>query len=138
MNLIPLADIVFLLLIFFLLGSSFVLQSGIRVQVPFSPFLLAPLENPGIIAVTAPPHSRIYYENRQLNLEQLAARLEARAPRSGTVLLKADGRTDYELVAAISVLCIERGLSVVLATNPEAEATAVGGGPGTSGVGNGG
>ncbi len=120
MNFIPLADIAFLLLIFFLLGSSFVLQSGIRVEVPFSPFLLAPLESPEIISITPPPHSKIYYDNRNYSIDGLAARLEDGVDGT-TVVVKADAESSYQLVTRITALCLQNGLSVVLATNPEAK-----------------
>ncbi len=122
MNFIPLADIAFLLLIFFLLGSTFVLQSGIRVEVPFSPFLLTPLETPKIISVTSAPHSKIYFDNQTYDLDGLAEKFE-QTEVSGNVVIKADAQTSYNLVTQITSLCLQHGLSVVLATNPEAEAT---------------
>lgn len=134
MNLVPLADIAFLLLIFFLFGTTFVLQSGIKVAVPFSPFLLSPIENPRIITVTEPPHSKIYFQNRQVAPEDLPARLAEAGTGSGTLLLKADKRTPYELVTRISTAGIEAGFTVVLATNPEADPSADGAQPAASAV----
>lgn len=120
MNLVPMVDVVFLLLIFFLLSMSLVLQPGVQVQVPFSPFLLGPLSNPTIISITAPPHPRIYLDAREVGVGEIASILKEKGDgASRMMLIKADINTSYELVARVASACIEAGHQVVLATTPE-------------------
>ncbi len=118
MNLVPVVDVVFLLLVFFLLGTTFVLQPGIQVRMPVSPFLLGPVANPKIISITAPPHSRIYFENREVGLEQIPSLLEGLG-ETASILIKADYNTSYDLIMKVSSACLEAGHTVVLATASE-------------------
>lgn len=118
MNLIPVVDVVFLLLVFFLLGTTFVLQPGIQIKLPFSPFLLGPLANPKIVSITDPPHPRIFFDNRQIDPEHTASLLDALG-EPATVLIKADLNTTYDLVTKVASTCIGAGHTVVLATSSE-------------------
>ena len=52
---LPLVNVLFLVLAIFALSSRFVLQPGISVALPVSPFTLGPQQNPEIVSVTAAP-----------------------------------------------------------------------------------
>src|SRR5262249_57674161 len=52
---IPLVDLFFLLLLLFLISSTFLLHPGISVNLPFSKFTLGPQNNPVIVSITADP-----------------------------------------------------------------------------------
>jgi len=110
----------FLILLFFLLPSSaFLLQPGVSVSVPESPFLLSPQRNPRIISITAPPLSAVFFENQETDLLQLRQTLEKIRGRTQTVIIKADKRALYETVSAVMNLALELGFPVVLATAEE-------------------
>lgn len=110
----------FLILLFFLMPSSaFLLQQGISVTVPQSPFLLSPQRNPRIISITAPPLSAIFFENEQTDLTGLREALQKIRGRSPTVIIKADKRALYENISSVMNLALELGFPVVLATSED-------------------
>jgi biopolymer transport protein ExbD len=107
------------LIFFLLLGTSFMLQPGVAIDVPRSPFLLSPQRNPRIISVTAPPLSTIFFENEEVDLARLRERLQKLPGRSQTIIIKADKRALYENVSAVMNVALETGFPVVLATAEE-------------------
>ena len=110
----------FLILLFFLMPSSaFLLQQGISVTVPQSPFLLSPQRNPRIISITAPPLSAVFFENEQTDLTGLRQALQKIRGRSQTVIIKADKRALYENISSVMNLALELGFPVVLATSED-------------------
>lgn len=114
-----LTDIVFLLLIFFLLSSSFVIQSGIKVQLPKS--AAAEQETQRQIVITVTEKGLIFLNDRQVTTESLGAQL---APligedRDKMVIIKAD--QTVSLQSAVQVMDIAKGvgaLRLLIATQP--------------------
>ncbi|MEX1139477.1 MAG: biopolymer transporter ExbD [Bacteroidota bacterium] len=114
-----LTDIVFLLLIFFLLSSSFVIQSGIKVQLPKS--TVAEQETQRQIVITVTEKGLIFLNDRQVTTESLGAQL---APligedRDKMVIIKAD--QTVSLQSAVQVMDIAKGvgaLRLLIATQP--------------------
>lgn len=66
----PLIDMVFLLLIFFLLTSSFVLQEGIKIDLPSAKSSEIQQEKEIVISITK--DNQIYLSQRQVDLETLS------------------------------------------------------------------
>ena len=119
---VPLVNVVLLLLLFFLLGSSLVLQPGVSVSLPVAGAALTVPTLPESLVVSiqrgSPP--RVYFQDRPVSLEELTARLTANgAPAGRTVVLRADRGTPYEAVMAVSGRALAAGCHVVLATAPE-------------------
>lgn len=113
----------FLILLFFLmLGTTFMLQPGISVSVPRSPFLLSPQRNPRIISITAPPLSAVFFENQETDLSALRGKLQKIRGRSQTIIIKADKRALYENISSVMNLALELGFPVVLATAEDGNA----------------
>ncbi|MEO8825173.1 MAG: biopolymer transporter ExbD [Chthoniobacterales bacterium] len=100
------------------LCTTFLLQPGIAVNVPLSPFLLLPQQDPAIISITATPISTVFYANEEVPIEEVGARLDKRHGRSRTVIVKADQKAPLELVVQVMNQAIQHGYSVVLATTP--------------------
>ena len=116
----PLLDVVFLLIFFFLLSSSFVLQPGIAVTVPFSRFTLGPQPNQQIISITGGPNPAIYLRDQKVTLAQLGPALDVTKREGRSIVIKADRLVSYDLVMAVTNAVLERGISsVALATNPQ-------------------
>lgn len=115
----PALDVVLALVFFLLLSTSFLLQPGVAVSVPDSPFLLAPQRDPQVVSVTAPPLSAVYFENEQVSFEGLRAKLSAPQGRKRTVIIKADRLAPFDLVARTMNVALELGLPTVLATGEE-------------------
>jgi biopolymer transport protein ExbD len=117
--LIPLVDICFLLLLLFLVSSTFLLHPGISVNLPFSRFTLGPQRDPIIVSITAGPYPLIYYRDQQINLEDLGQRLKEDRTRDRSIIIQADRQTPQGSVMEVMNLCLESGYSVVLATSPK-------------------
>ncbi len=87
--LFALVDVAFLLIFFLLLSSNFILQPGIPVSMPFSPFTLGPQTNQQIISITGGAVPAIYFREQKITLEQLGPLLDA-AKRSHWLRLRCD------------------------------------------------
>ncbi len=117
--LIPLVDVCFLLLLLFLVSSTFLLHPGISVNLPFSKFTLGPQKNPIIVSITAGPYPLVYYRDQQIKLAELAQRLAQDHSPDRSIIIQADRLTPQGSVVEVMNLCLENGYSVVLATSPK-------------------
>jgi biopolymer transport protein ExbD len=117
--LIPLVDICFLLLLLFLVSSTFLLHPGISVNLPFSRFTLGPQRDPIIVSITAGPYPLIYYRDQQITVEDLGHRLKDDRSKDRSIIIQADRQTPQGSVVEVMNLCLENGYSVVLATSPK-------------------
>lgn len=104
---------------FLLLSSSFLLQPGISVNVPQSPFLLSPQRDPRVVTVTAPPLSAVFFENEKMDFARLREKLRSLPKRSQTIIIKADRHALYETITDVMNVALELGFPVVLATADE-------------------
>ncbi len=117
-----LTDIVLLLLIFFLLSSSFMVQTGIKVQVPNAETEETPQEN--AVMVTLLKTGELYVNSRQVSLETLGRSI-AGALQQGpdrVVVIQAD--RDVSLQNTVQVLDIARASGAsrfLIATEPSLE-----------------
>lgn len=128
---VPLVNVVLLLLLFFLLGSSFVLQPGVSVTLPTSRLQLAPMVNAPVVSILRGNPPRIYFLDQAVSAEELTTKLtalrspgpEGKLPSSPagnrSVVIRADRGTPYETVMAVGSRALEAGFNVVLATAPE-------------------
>jgi biopolymer transport protein ExbD len=121
LGLTALINVVLLLLFFFLLGSSFVLQPGIAVTLPSSIFNLPPQVNAQIITMQPGPPPRIFYRDRKVSLDELGRELIAFRGSPRSIILRADRGTPFELVVEVVNKSLQQGYSVALATAPPSE-----------------
>lgn len=115
-----LTDIVLLLLIFFLLSSSFVLQPGIKVQLPNSE--QADQETLRQIVITLTQRGEIYLNDQKLTMDLLGGRLAQLlvTSQSDLVVIKAD--RSVSLQTAVAVMDVAKGVGatrLLIATAPE-------------------
>ncbi len=115
----PSLDVVLALIFFIILSTSFLLQPGVEVSVPDSPFLLAPQRDPLVVSIAAPPISALYFENEQVTLEELRDRLERRPSRNNTIIIKSDRRAPVEQLAGVMNITLGMGYPTVVATSEE-------------------
>jgi len=118
-DIVPLINVVLLLLLFFLITSTFVLQSGIKVDLP----QVVPLSGTStryIIAITAQDPPQIFFNDQWQTRSDLAQQLHriARREANASVVIKADSRVPSGFITDILALTISEGLSVVIATQP--------------------
>ena len=95
------------------------LQPGVAIDVPRSPFLLSPQRNPRMISITAPPLSAVFFENERWifrDCAKLSRNCRVDRRRSSSRLTSA---ALYENVSAVMNVALETGFPVVLATAEE-------------------
>lgn len=118
-NTISLTDIVLLLLIFFLLSSTFVIQPGIKVKLPKAVSTRA--EERGNIYVTITSDERIFLNDEQVNEGELGAKLRILLASEEEKAVVIRGDKDLTLERAISVVDIAKlagAEKFVIATQP--------------------
>jgi biopolymer transport protein ExbD len=136
-DLAPVVNVVLLLLCFFLLSSSFVLQPGIKVDPPRSAIGIGTPASRLIVAVTLAPQqyddkgaplkreSVLYFNDQIVTLDGLRAALD-KLPTSRlqqTLVVKADKDVPFDLITSITSTALPR-FAVVLATQPVTGAAA--------------
>lgn len=127
----PLVNVVLLLLIFFMLSSTFVLQPGIRVDPPRSLYGPGAPSNTFIVSVMLEPEKHdpttgallprqpvIFFNDQILSLPDLQKALQEVTKKSSgaPIVLKADKEVPLGLVTDIMNAAMANGLSVVIAT----------------------
>ncbi|MCM8782234.1 MAG: biopolymer transporter ExbD [Candidatus Omnitrophica bacterium] len=118
LDIAPLIDIVFQLLIFFMLTSSFIFQPGIKINLPKAVTSEVLHEKSIIILITA--NNYIYLNDRVITMSELASRLRIAAKENKPLLIKADRRASLGKVVEVWDLCREEGLSQInIATSQE-------------------
>jgi biopolymer transport protein ExbD len=111
--LFPLIDVVFLLIFFTLLSSNFILQPGIAISSPATPFLLGAQRNPQIISVSGGAVPSIYFRDQKTSIERLGPLLDEAKRENRSIIIKADRQTPYELVVAVTNVALEHGITSV-------------------------
>jgi len=114
----PTLTVLLLMLAILPLSTGFLLQPGISVQVPESPFLLAPQRNFEVVSIISPPGASLYFQNESISATELRKRLAAFKGSRKTLIVKADRNAPYGLVVEAMNEAISQGISVVLASDP--------------------
>jgi biopolymer transport protein ExbD len=124
MDMTPLIDVVLLLLIFFILSSTFVLQPGIKVTPPRGVSNSGVRDSQFIVNVSSQQPPLIFLNDQVTSLSQLETEFRriARIKADATVILRADAAVPHGLVTEIMSLALEAGVAVVVATKPSSGA----------------
>jgi len=121
-NMGPLIDMVFLLLIFFVVTTSFVKEAGIDVQ--RSTASTAEVKHSGNILIGVTPEGDVYMEGKRIDVRSVRALVEralAEDPESGVVVV-ADKRSQTGSVVKVMDQCRMAGAkNVSLAAKQEEE-----------------
>lgn len=112
----PLIDIVFQLLIFFMLTSSFVVQPGIKVKLPKAVTSEAvKFEN---VEVIVSGENIVYLNGKIVTTKELKKMFKQIAQRDQAILIKSDRRAALGRVVEIWDMCREAGIKQLnIATN---------------------
>lgn len=116
LDIAPLVDVMFLLLIFFMLTSNFVVQPGIKVSLPKAVSSeVIPSEN---LVVTLTGQDLLFLNDQPITVQELAVHIRQAAQDDKTVLLKADTSASLGRVVEIWDMCRESGVPQInIATN---------------------
>ena len=117
----PLLDVVLLMLVFFLLGSSMVLKSGYAVTVPYSESSLPSVDRSHVITLAASGAATIFFNEERVTLEELDERLGEGAVDVRQIILRADRAAPFGDVAEVSNLVLSHGYDLAYATTPDSE-----------------
>ena len=117
MSVVPLLNVVLLLWLFSMINSSFVLQPGIRMELPSAPFTAG--ARYGTWVVTLTQEGLVFFNDERVPLEGLKAAfvktVSGKEPVS--LLIEADGRVRHQTLVDIYTMATEAGFrEVVLAT----------------------
>ncbi len=107
-NMAPFIDMIFQLLIFFMLTSNFIFQPGIRVNLPRAITSEALGEKNVIVTVSA--ENLIYVDEKLVTIDELGAHFKRIADLRGSVLIKADEKASLGRVVKIWDLCRQEGI----------------------------
>ncbi len=112
----PLVDVMFLLLIFFMLTSNFILQPGIKVRLPRAVTSEIIESENLILSVTG--QDLLYLNFKPIQIGVVAEKLKEAAQNDASVLIKADIGASLGRIVEIWDLCRQLGIDKVnIATN---------------------
>ena len=112
----PLVDVMFLLLIFFMLTSNFILQPGIKVHLPKA--ITSEIIDSENLIVSVTSQDLLYLNYKPIHIGVLAELLDKAAQENSSVLIKADVGASLGRVVEIWDLCRQLGIEKVnIATN---------------------
>lgn len=114
----PLIDMVFQLLIFFMLTSSFIMQPGIKVNLPKAVTSeVVKYEN---VEIVISSENVIYINGKVLNVQELKTLLKQTAKVKGSILIKADRRSSLGRIVEVWDMCRDLGITQInIATDQE-------------------
>ncbi len=110
-------DVIFLLLIFFMLTASFITPSGLPVNVPSSKSSEIVMQKVG---VTITQDLQYFVNDKKVSINQLEANLrDAFAGKEGVVVLHCDKDVPVEYVVKVAGIATALEARVSIATKPE-------------------
>jgi len=114
----PMIDMVFQLLIFFMLTSSFIFQPGIKVNLPKA--ITSEVIKKESMVVTISGEDVIYLSGKVVTMADLRQELGVAAKRQSPLLIKSDRRASLGRIVEVWDLCRELGITKInIATDQE-------------------
>jgi biopolymer transport protein ExbD len=119
-NMTPMLDVVFILLIFFIVTTSFVRESGVDVNRPEAESAAALSQKSVLVAITS--DNQIWIDRHQIDVRAVRRNIErllADTPES-TVIIQADKAAQTGvLISVLDQTKLAGATSIAVATNPE-------------------
>jgi len=112
----PFLAVFFLLLVFFLLSSSFVQVSAIKIELP-TPTAPAPSYSAEKLVVTIDKDNKFYFNDQEMDLKTLIAQLGTISSKrqANAVILRADKSVSHQVVSEVLSLANSLSLNVYFA-----------------------
>ena len=118
-NITPMLDVVFILLIFFIVTANFIKDPGLEINRPDSE--TAEITENAAILIAIGPAGEIYMDGRRIDVRQVKAnviRLIAENPQ-GSVVIQADVKSTAEKIVAVMDEVREAGVvDISIASEP--------------------
>lgn len=119
----PVLNVLTLLLVFFLLGSNFVIQSGVKVQLPEGASRLPGFDRAHIITVGTGTEASYFFDGEPTTVDELKQKL-LKAKRNGPkVIVHGDALAPFGRVLEAGNLALALGFEVAFATQPPSSST---------------
>lgn len=115
---VPLLNTILLLLVYFLLTSNFVVQSGIKVEQPQSNSRLTGFDRAHIITVPAGLENALYFDGVRITTGELREKLKANREGERRAIIHADKQAPHGRVTEIGNIALELGYEVAYSTVP--------------------
>jgi len=103
LDIAPLIDVVFLLLVFFMLTSSFVFQPGIRVNLPRA--VTSEVLHKNLLVVTVTDSNQIFINERPIRDDELVSRITLASREGQSLLIRADKKANLGKVIEVWDIC---------------------------------
>lgn len=107
----PLVNIVFLLLIFLMLSSNFIMQPGLKVELP--KVVTSEAVKYEKIEILLTEGEQIYLNGRQVTVEELKPAFKEAAKKNQAVLIKADRRVSLGKASQLWDLARQSGITQI-------------------------
>jgi biopolymer transport protein ExbD len=111
LDIAPLIDVVFLLIIFFMLTSNFITQQGIKVNLPEAASGKVITGEDLVIFVTA--EGKYLLNGKETGFNELSDRIESAARDDANILIRADRKAHLEGVIKVWDICRGAGIDNV-------------------------
>jgi len=110
-NMSPMIDMVFLLLIFFIV-ASIVVQDKVKVDIPSAVYAKVPENIEGRLIISVNKQQELFVGMQKVTLDQLRQRLsaEAEADPKLRVMIRADGDVAFKVNQDVMMACADAGL----------------------------
>lgn len=114
-SLSSMTDIIFLLLIFFMVSSTFIQTKGITVDKPES---TTATSEPVVVIISIDKDGQYYYEKERASLQQIESKLVLKKRTSQNVSVSVNAEKNVPIQKLVSLMDIARrnDLKIVLAT----------------------
>ena len=119
-NITSLIDVIFMLLLFFMITSTFLEQPGIKLELPQA--RAESLSEPREFVLTVDKQGALFLNRQAVGLEALEAEIRKALPRmkDGALVLKADREVAHGLVVRVMDLAKRGGVKkLIIGTKPE-------------------
>lgn len=111
LDLTPLVNVFFLLLIFFIFTSSFIFQPGIKVNLPKA--VTSEVIQQENVVMTVTKDNKVYLNDREISQDEIISNLRIIAKEQASLLIKADSGASLGKVVEIWDMCRNEGVSQV-------------------------
>jgi len=107
----PMIDLVFLLLIFFMVASVVTELEKIEVKIPESSYAKVPEDTKGRMMLSIDANNQVYVGTAPVTTEELKALIDAELDLNPNVriLIRADARVEYKTCKDLMIACGEVG-----------------------------
>jgi biopolymer transport protein ExbD len=131
LHLAPVLDVMALMVVFLLMGSRLIYQSGVGIDLPVSSSQLPPLDSARVVLITASDPPTVLMDRQQMTLDALVAELERGPSDSRDVLyLKMDRRLPSGVTMRATDAALQGGFKVYQTTDQKGRRAAL---PGSAG-----